>query len=136
MARIDIKEEDFAKTKAALAEAGIILYNRRHRKGGYICRASGRLAMKLLGTTHPLFDDSRGPQPLETVPTEFIAHPKKKGKNMKKLLIMTVIVTSVVMVSCNVTRTITNESQYYQRGDTSVVIQTKTIETYDASRKL
>ena len=38
--------------------------------------------------------------------------------------------------SCNVTRTITNESQYYQRGDTSVIIQTKTIETYDASRKL
>jgi len=55
---------------------------------------------------------------------------------MKKLLLMTVIVTSVVMASCNVTRTITNESQYYQRGDTSVVIQTKTIETYDASRKL
>ena len=55
---------------------------------------------------------------------------------MKKLLIMTVIVTSVVMASCNVTRTITNESQYYQRGDTSVVSQTKTIETYDASRKL
>ena len=54
---------------------------------------------------------------------------------MKKILIMTVIVTSVVMASCNVTRTITNESQYYQRGDTSVIIQTKTIETYDASKK-
>ena len=56
--------------------------------------------------------------------------------HMKKLLIMTVIVTSMVAVaSCNVTRTITNESQYYQRGDTSVVIQTKTIETYDASKR-
>ena len=54
---------------------------------------------------------------------------------MKKILIMTVIMTSVVLASCNVTRTITNESQYYQRGDTSVVIQTKTIETYDASRR-
>ena len=54
---------------------------------------------------------------------------------MKKFLIMTVILTSVVMASCNVTRTITNESQYYQRGDTSVVIQTKTIETYDASKR-
>ena len=54
---------------------------------------------------------------------------------MKKILIMTVIVTSVVMASCNVTRTITNESQYFQRGDTSVVIQTKTIETYDASKR-
>ena len=40
------------------------------------------------------------------------------------------------LTSCNVTRTITNESEYYQRGDTSVVIQTKTIETYDASKKL
>ncbi|MBR4499956.1 MAG: hypothetical protein IKP11_05400 [Paludibacteraceae bacterium] len=55
---------------------------------------------------------------------------------MKRFLIMTVIMTSIVMASCNVTRIITNESQYLQRGDTSVVIQTKTIETYDASRKL
>ena len=39
---------------------------------------------------------------------------------MKRFLIMTVILTSVLMASCNVTRTITNESQYYQRGDTSV----------------
>ena len=38
--------------------------------------------------------------------------------------------------SCNVVRTITNESQFYQKGDTNVVIQTKTIESYDASRKL
>ena len=55
---------------------------------------------------------------------------------MKKLLIMTVIMTCTVLASCNVTRSITNESQYYQKGDTSVVIQTKTIETYDASKKL
>ena len=38
--------------------------------------------------------------------------------------------------SCNVVRTITNQSEYYQKGDTSVVIQTRTVETYDASRKL
>ena len=55
---------------------------------------------------------------------------------MKRLLIMATIMTSITLVSCNVTRTITNESQYYQRGDTSVVIQTKTIETYDASKKM
>lgn len=36
---------------------------------------------------------------------------------------------------CNVTRTITTESHCYQRGDTSVMIMTKTIETYDASKK-
>ena len=38
--------------------------------------------------------------------------------------------------SCNVVRTITNKSEFYQRGDTSVMIQTKTTESYDASRKL
>ena len=37
--------------------------------------------------------------------------------------------------SCNVTRTITTQSQYYQRGDTTCTIVTKTIEQYDASRK-
>ena len=54
---------------------------------------------------------------------------------MKKLLIMTVIMTCTVLASCNVTRTITNESQYVQRGDTSIVIQTRTVETYDASKR-
>ena len=37
--------------------------------------------------------------------------------------------------SCNVTRAITTKSEYWQRGDSSAVIQTKTIETYDASQK-
>ena len=43
---------------------------------------------------------------------------------------------AVVLSSCNVTRTITTESRYIHRNDTSVVIQSKTIETYDASKKL
>ena len=38
--------------------------------------------------------------------------------------------------SCNVSRTITTQSHYLQRGDTNIVIQTKTIETYDATKKL
>ena len=54
--------------------------------------------------------------------------------------IATAVVTCVAIAlglsSCNVTRTITTQSQYWQRGDTSVVIQTKTIETYDATKKL
>ena len=37
--------------------------------------------------------------------------------------------------SCNVTRTVTTKSEYWQRGDTSAVIQTRTIESYDASKK-
>lgn len=38
--------------------------------------------------------------------------------------------------SCSVVRTITNRSEYFQRGDTSVMIQTKTVESYDATKKL
>ena len=48
---------------------------------------------------------------------------------------LTALGASLGLTSCNVTRTITNESQYFQRGDTSVVIQTKTIETYDAIKR-
>lgn len=44
-------------------------------------------------------------------------------------------IAAALCQSCNVTRTITTESQCYQRGDTSVMIMTKTIETYDASKK-
>ena len=36
---------------------------------------------------------------------------------------------------CHVTRTVTTRSEAWQRGDTSVVIQTKTVESYDGSRK-
>ena len=52
---------------------------------------------------------------------------------MKKILI--IAVAGVALASCNVTRTMTTSSEYFQKGDTTVVIQTKTIETYDASRK-
>lgn len=48
---------------------------------------------------------------------------------------LTALGAALGLTSCNVTRVITNESSYYQRGDTSVMIQTKTIETYDASKK-
>ena len=50
-------------------------------------------------------------------------------------LALVAVIALIVCQACNVTRTITNESQYFQRGDTSVMIQTKTIETYDATRK-
>ena len=50
--------------------------------------------------------------------------------------IVTCVAIGLGLQSCNVVRTITNKSEYYQRGDTSVMIQTKTTESYDASRKL
>ena len=53
--------------------------------------------------------------------------------------ITTAIVTCVAIAlglqSCNVTRTVTTRSEAWQKGDTSVVIQTKTVESYDGSRK-
>lgn len=48
---------------------------------------------------------------------------------------LTALGAAIGLTSCNVVRTITNKSEYYQRGDTSVMIQTKTTESYDASRK-
>ena len=45
-------------------------------------------------------------------------------------------VVALSATSCNVTRTITTQSQYYQRGDTTCTIVTKTIETYDAKKNL
>lgn len=50
----------------------------------------------------------------------------------KRRLIFTLIALVAMCASCNVTRTITTESSSVQRGDTSVIIQTKTIESYNA----
>ncbi len=44
-------------------------------------------------------------------------------------------IVAICATSCNVTRTITTQSQYFQHGDTTCTIVTKTIETYDASKK-
>ena len=49
---------------------------------------------------------------------------------------LTALAASLGLSSCNVTRTITTKSEYWQKADTSVIIQTKTVETYDASKKL
>jgi hypothetical protein len=38
--------------------------------------------------------------------------------------------------SCNVTRTITTRSETFQHGDSTVVIQTRTVESYDATKKI
>ena len=48
---------------------------------------------------------------------------------------LTALGAAIGLNSCNVVRTITNKSEYYQRGDTSVMIQTKTTESYDATKK-
>ena len=55
---------------------------------------------------------------------------------MKKVFICLAGVLAIALNSCNVTRTVTISSSYVQRGDTTVLIQSKTIESYVASKKL
>ena len=52
------------------------------------------------------------------------------------ITITIIVIAGLGLTSCNVTRTITTRSETWQKGDTNVVIQTKTVETYDASKKL
>lgn len=64
-----------------------------------------------------------------------------KTKQVLKVIIsvliaaLTALAASLGLTSCNVTRTTTTKSEFYQRGDTTVQIQTKTIESYDASKR-
>ena len=62
---------------------------------------------------------------------------KALAKWIISILTATIALVATIfgLQSCNVTRTIVTSSQYYQRGDTNVVITTKTIETYDATKK-
>ena len=50
------------------------------------------------------------------------------------LAIATSIAMAMGLTSCNVTRTITTESRSLTRGDTAVIIQSKTIESYNAKK--
>ena len=49
---------------------------------------------------------------------------------------LTALGAAIGLNSCNVVRTISNKSEYYQRGDTAVMIQTKTTESYDAKKNM
>ena len=71
--------------------------------------------------------------------SQLTMHNAQMDERMKKLIIVgfvAVAATALALSSCNVTRTITTQSQYYQKGDTTCTIVTKTIETYDASKKM
>lgn len=56
-------------------------------------------------------------------------------KRINLIITITILFTTIyINTSCNVTRVLTNESQYFQKGDTCITIQTKTIETYNAKK--
>ena len=52
------------------------------------------------------------------------------------MAIVTAVAMAMGLTSCNVTRTITTESKSLTRGDTAVIIQTKTVESYNAKKNL
>lgn len=64
----------------------------------------------------------------------------EKTKKILKVVIsviiaaLTALAAGLGLSSCNVTRVVTNESRYFQKGDTAVTIQTKIVETYDAHK--
>lgn len=62
---------------------------------------------------------------------------KKVVKVVISVLIaaLTALAAGLGLTSCNVTRVTTTKSEFYQRGDTTVQIQTKTTESYDASKR-
>ena len=47
------------------------------------------------------------------------------------IVVLTIIAIALLLSGCNVTRTVTTTAQTIQRGDTTTVIMTKTIESYD-----
>ena len=49
---------------------------------------------------------------------------------------LTALAAGLGLSSCNVTRTVTTRSEAWRKGDTSVVIQTKTVESYNAEKRL
>lgn len=63
-------------------------------------------------------------------------------ENWKKAIIYLVgaIATALAigfgMTSCNVTRTVTTSATSWSKGDTTTTIVTKTVESYDATKKL
>ena len=65
-----------------------------------------------------------------------------KKKEILKLVIsvliaaLTALAAGLGLTACNVTRVVETKSEYFTKGDTTCTIVTKTVESYDASKKL
>ena len=49
------------------------------------------------------------------------------------IVLLLIIVLAGILSGCNVTRTVTTKAEYYQRGDTTIQIVTRTTESYDGT---
>ena len=58
---------------------------------------------------------------------------KKQFEVTALIVLLVIIALALILSGCNVTRTITTTAQTIQRGDTTTVIMTKTIEQYDGN---
>ena len=47
------------------------------------------------------------------------------------IVLLLIIVLAGILSGCNVTRTVTTKAEYYQKGDTTIQIVTRTTESYD-----
>jgi competence protein ComGC len=56
---------------------------------------------------------------------------KRQFEAIAVIIVVLIVAIALLMSSCNVTRTVTTTAQTIQRGDTTTVIMTKTIESYD-----
>ena len=58
---------------------------------------------------------------------------KKQFEVTAIIVLLIILILAGLLSSCNVTRTITTTAQTIQRGDTTTVIMTKTVEQYDGN---
>ena len=58
---------------------------------------------------------------------------KKHFEAVTVIILLIIVVLAFIFSGCNVTRTVTTTAQTVQKGDTTVVIMTKTIEQYDGN---
>lgn len=65
---------------------------------------------------------------------KYIRRPLKAAADVYVGLVLAFLI-SLAVASCNVTRVMTHESMYVEHGDTAAIITTRTIETYDATKK-
>ena len=56
---------------------------------------------------------------------------KRKFEATVAIVLLIILVLAGILSSCNVTRTVTTKAEYYQKGDTTIQIVTRTTESYD-----